>query len=331
MSFKIPDTPEELFRQQGKNYNELSKWFPFIIVAFLLSGTLLTSFYSIEPDEVGIIRRMGKFYQKTNPGLHWKIPFNIDQLNKVKVTKVYKLEFGIRTLKSGVKTQYSTKSYLDESLMLTGDLNVLDVRWIVQFKINDPVQFLFNIRNPEKTVRDVAESVMRMMVGDSSVNEVLTTRKSDINKNVQTKMQEILDLYKSGIQIRKVELQVVNPPDEVKPSFNAVNEAKQEKEKVINESWEAYNKVIPKARGEAEKTLREAEGYALSRINRAKGDAKKFSALWGAYKISKEVTRKRLYLETMEDVLPKTGKIYILDPEGNNVFPLLKLNEGDQK
>ncbi len=328
MDFKIPDTPEELFRQGRKSVDHFNKWLPYILVVVLGVGSLLSSFYSVGTDEVGVVRRFGKYARTTGPGLHWRLPFNVEKMDKVKVKRIFKDEFGFRTLRAGVKTQYSSKSFHEESLMLTGDLNVLNVTWIVQFRISDPVKLLFNIRNPRETVRDVSEAVMRQVIGDSSVSEALTTRRIEINNEVQERMQAILNSYESGIHIETVKLQDVNPPDEVKRSFNEVNEAKQEKEKVINQSWEAYNKVIPKARGEAEKTIREAEGYALSRINEAQGDATKFLATWNAYKTAKDVTRRRLYLETLGSVLPNAGRIYIMEPEGNSILPLLRLKEG---
>lgn len=327
MDFKIPDTPEELFRQGRQSMHQVNKWIPTVVAAFVLLGFVFSSFYSIGPDEVGIIRLFGKYVRTTQPGLHWKFPFNIEKLDKVKVKRIFKEEFGFRTTRSGISSQYSSKSYNDESLMLTGDLNVLDVTWIVQFKVKDPVKLLFNIRDITATVRDLSEAVMRMVIGDSSVGEALTLRRIEINLEVQDKLQEILDSYESGIQIVTVKLQDVNPPDEVKASFNEVNEAKQEKEKVINQSWEAYNKAIPKARGEAEKTIREAEGYALQRINKAQGDAAKFIATWNAYKEAKEVTRRRLYLETLEEILPKAGHIYVIDPENKSLLPLLNLKK----
>ena len=332
MDFKIPDTPEELFRQ-GKDYiPKINKGLSSIIIMLVMGGLfLLSSFYSIGPDEVGVIRRFGKYTKTTQPGLHWKLPFNIEKLNKVKVKRIYKEEFGFKTVRAGIKSQYSSKSYSEESLMLTGDLNVVDVNWIVQFKLEDPVKALFNIRNINVTVRDISEAVMRQVIGDTAVEEALTTRRIEINQEVQDKMQEILDSYNIGIRIVTVKLQDVNPPDEVKASFNEVNEAKQEKEKVVNQSWEAYNKVIPKARGEAEKTIREAEGYSLKRINRAKGDASKFVATWNAYKEAKDVTLKRIYLETLSEVLPKAGRIYVMGPEGNNLLPLLNLSQEGQK
>ncbi len=328
MGFKIPDTPEELLNHGRRRFSEFIKWIPQIFALTVLSGFMLSSFYSVGPDEVGVIRRFGQYHRTTAPGLHWKFPFNIERLDIVKVTTVFLEEFGFRTVKAGVSTQYSSKSFLDESLMLTGDLNVLDVTWVVQFKIKDPVKLLFNIRDPRQTVRDISEAVMRQEIGDSSVNEALATRRIELNLDVQDRIQTILDKYESGIQIENVKLQDVNPPDEVKPSFNEVNEAKQEQEKVVNQSWEAYNKVIPKARGEAEKTIREAEGYALRQINQAQGDAANFLARWNEYKKAKEVTRQRLYLETLEEVLPTANHIYIMDADMKSFLPLLNLKEG---
>lgn len=327
MKFRIPDTPEELFRQGGQNFSRLNKWLPTLIFIFLICFIALTSFYSVNQGEVGVIRRFGKYYTTTQPGLHWKLPFNIDRLDIVPVERVFKEEFGFRTLEAGVKTRYSQQSYDDEALMLTGDLNVLDVSWIVHFKIKDPVQLLFNIRNRRDTVRDLSEVAMRQVIGDYSVNEAITTSKNEINQAVRTNLQASLDLYQAGIQIDKIELQEVLPPGPVKASFNEVNEAEQEREKVINQSWEAYNKAIPKARGQAEKTIREAEGYALARVKAAEGDAAKFTETWNAYKDAKDVTRRRLYLETLGEIIPRAGKIYVMDPESNQVLPLLKLDD----
>ncbi len=328
MDFKIPDTPEELFRQGKKGIYHINRWAPTLLVLAAFLGLFLSSFYQVETDEAGVIRRFGKYQHTTEPGLHLKWPFSIDKLDLIKVRRVFKEEFGFRTIKAGIKTEYSTKSYLDESLMLTGDLNVLEVQWIIQFKVKDPLKLLFNLADPRKVVRDAAEVVMRQVIGDCSVTEALITRRLDINQEAQQRLQEILDSYESGIQIETVKLQDVNPPDEVKPSFNEVNEAKQEKEKVINQSWEAYNKAVPRTRGEAEKTIREAEGYMMQRVNEAQGDAAKFLATWEAYQAAKDVTRQRLYLEAMQDVIPRAGKVYVMDPKGNNMIPLLNLREG---
>ncbi|MFH1478225.1 MAG: FtsH protease activity modulator HflK [Candidatus Omnitrophota bacterium] len=328
MDFNTPDDLLGGAKAKGKQIMpDVAKYiFPgiagFLILVFIFSGL-----YSVGPDEVGVIRRFGKYTRTTDPGLHFKVPFGIEQVNNVKVQYIYKEEFGFRTLKPGIKSQYSQREYFDESLMLTGDLNVLVVEWIVQFKIKDPVKFLFHVRDQKETIRNISEAVMRQVVGDNSVGEVLTTRRVEINQTVQDKLQEILNLYNAGIQVVTVRLQDVNPPDEVKPSFNEVNEAKQEKEKMINEAWEAYNKAIPAAKGQAEKTIKESEGYALNRVNTAKGDAARFSDTWQAYKEAKEVTRKRLYLEAMEEIIPKAGDKYIMDSSSSGILPLLKLNK----
>ncbi len=332
MSF---NSPEDIFRQAkeiidvGKGRKEAPSFFILGATALFLLGLIFSSIYSVNPDEVGVIRRFGKYIATTKPGLHWRLPFNIDKLNKVKVTYVYKEEFGFRTVQAGVNTRYAKNNFLEESSMLTGDLNVIIVEWIVQYKIKDPTKLLFNIRDPRKTIRDLSESVMRQVVGDYSVSEVLTTRRIDINQGVQEKLQEILDSYESGIDVLTVKLQDVNPPDQVKRSFNEVNEAKQEKEKMINQAWEAYNKVIPRAKGEAEKTISESQGYALQRINTAQGEANRFTATWKAYKEAKEVTRKRLYLETLSDILPRAAKVYIFDPKERGILPLLQLEKGE--
>ncbi len=330
-AFRIPDTPEELFRQSQHNFSQLYQWLPTAFFIFVVMLIGLTSFYSIEPDEVGVVRRFGKYVRTTQPGLHWKLPFSIEELDKVKVKRIFKEEFGFRTIRPGIQTEYSRGSYMDESLMLTGDLSVIDVTWIVQYRIKDPVKYLFNIRNPRDTLRTLSESVMNKVIGDSSVSEALTTRRIDINLEVEKHLQTLLDTYQSGIELETVKLQDVNPPDEVKPSFNEVNEAKQEKEKVINQSWEAYNKMIPKAKGESEKVISEAQGYALRRVNEAQGDAAKFLLTWEAYTKAKEVTRRRLYLETLGEIFPKAGKVYISEPKGTGILPLLNLQEGSAK
>lgn len=328
MAFKIPDTPEELLRHGRRNLEHINHAIPFFVLGIGFLALAFSSFYSVGPDEVGVIRLFGKYVRTEPPGLHWKFPFNIEMLNIVKVQRVMKEEFGFRTLRADVQTEYAQGKFEDESLMLTGDINVLDVTWVVQFKIKDPVKLLFNIRDARAIIRDITESVMRQAIGDNSVTEALTTRRMDIDTEVQKKLQEVLDSYDAGILIQSIILQDVNPPEAVKASFNEVNEAKQEMEKVVNQAWEAYNKVVPRAKGEVEKTVGEAEGYAIKRTNRAKGEAAKFIATWEAYKTAKDVTEKRIYLETMQEVLPKAGKKYIMDGKGNSVLPLLNINEG---
>lgn len=326
-SFKDQLNSNDIINAGKKRLPELMKFAPMIIIGLLIAVFLISSLYSVGPDEVGVVKRFGRYVRITNPGLHIRIPFGIEKVNNVKVKYIFKEEFGFRTLKPGVVSRYSQREYFGESLMLTGDLNVVVVEWIVQFKVKDPVKLLFNIKNPRDTIRNISEAVMRQVVGDNSVSEVLTTRRVEVNIAMQKKLQEILDSYDSGIQIVTVKLQDVNPPDPVKPSFNEVNEAKQEKEKVINQAWEAYNKAIPEARGKAEKTIREAEGYALNRVNKAKGDAAKFVSIWQAYMKAVDVTRKRLYLEAMHEIIPKAGKKYIIDPSQQSILPLLRLGE----
>lgn len=301
--------------------------------AILLLAVILlfSTFFSIGPDEQGVVQRFGKYVRTEDSGLHLKMPLGIETVQKVKVEFVFKEEFGFRTLKSGIKTIYSDRNFQDENLMLTGDLNLGVVEWIVQFKISDPRAFLFNLRDVQKTIRDVSESVVREIVGDRSVTEVLTTGRMEVATEVQLRMQEILDTYHIGIKIGTVKLQDVNPPDVVKPAFNEVNESKQEKERMINQAWEAYNQQIPLAVGEAKQTIESAEGYKLNRINRAQGDADNFREVWRAYRVSRDVTRKRLYLETMSEILPKIKKKYVIDEEQKNVLPFLPLEQGGVK
>jgi len=282
-------------------------------------------------DEVGVIQRVGKYVRTTMPGLHFKLPRGIETLTKVKVKYVYTEEFGLRTLRAGVKTEYaSERRYLSESLMLTGDLNCAIVPWIVQFRIDDPYKFLFKVRNVRMTLRDMSESVMRLVVGDRSVNEVISKRK-EIADRVKIKLQEAINESETGIKLVNVELKKTNVPEPVQPSFNEVNQAVQEKEKLIYQAKEEYNKIIPKAKGEAEQTIKGAEGYAMDRVNRAKGDASRFLSLFKEYAKAKDVTRRRLYLEAMGVVLPKLGNKYIIDPDQKGILPLLNLERGGEK
>ncbi|MCK5655468.1 MAG: FtsH protease activity modulator HflK [Candidatus Aureabacteria bacterium] len=311
----------------------MGKFIPFIIVILLVIIGLAQTVYSVGPDEVGVVQRFGKYVANTAPGLHMKLPFGIDRVTRVKITAIETEEFGIRTLKAGVRTTYSARSYLQESLMLTGDLNILDVQWIVQYRRADPVKYLFATRDPGKNVRDVSEVVMRRLAGNYSVDEVLKESRDEIGARAQVEMQKILDKYETGIKVITVKLQNVNPPDEVKPAFNEVNEAEQEKERFINQAWEAYNKVVPRARGEAEKTIREAEGYALEKVNRAKGDTERFLAVLEEYKKAPDITKKRIYLETMSEVIPTAKQKYIIDPKQSTILPLLNIGqkEGGKK
>ncbi len=299
-----------------------------ILIILGLLILFITGLYTINPEEVGIIQRFGKYISTTTPGLHFKIPFGVDKLTKVKVKHVYKQEFGFRTLRSGINTKYSSRDYSNESIMLTGDLNIADVEWIVQFRIKDPVAYLFHIRNIEETIRDVSESVVREIIGDRSFDEVIVLDRQVVAYETQKQMQTNLDLYNAGIEIVTINLKNALPPERVKPAFNDVNSAKQESERIVNEAWQQYNKIIPEAEGKAKRTIEEAEGYAINRTNRATGDADRFIAMHNQYKFAKSVTKKRLYLETMERVLPKVEKIYIVDDKQKGILPLLNLDKG---
>ena len=319
--------PEDIIDMGKAKMSDFSRFTPWIIIGLFVLIGLKGFLYSIGPEEVGVIQRFGKYSRLSSPGLHVKLPFGIEKVTPVPVKRVLKEEFGTRTVRPGVRTQYSPRQYLEESLMLTGDLNILDVRWIVQFKVNDPVRLLFNIRDAVENIRDISEAVMRRFVGDYRVDEALTTKREEIDHLVQQEMQKVLDDYQAGIQVVTVKLLDVNPPEKVKPAFNEVNEAKQEREKMINQAWEAYNKVIPKARGEAEKTIREAEGYSLDKINRAKGESERFLAILAEYKKAPEITQKRLYLETLLEVLPKAKEKYVIDPQQSSILPLLQIGQ----
>ena len=318
----IPDTP-----MQGPPRGLV------IIGGLVLLGAimLLTMFYTVEADEVAVVQRFGKYMRQEEPGLRMKLPLGIETKRLVKVKRVDKEEFGFRTEEPGVRTRYSKGSFLDESLMLTGDLNVAEVPWIVQYRIVDPVKYLFGNRNPKLALRDVAQIVMRSVVGDYTVTEVLTERRAEIEHQVQLKMQELLNLYETGLRVETVKMQGVTPPsDEVKRAFNEVNEAQQEQARKINEAVQAFNQEVPRERGEAERTIAKAEGYAINRTNTAKGDTARFNALLTEYRKAPEVTRRRLYLETMREILPTVKQVYVFDGEQpSSVLPFLDLQRGD--
>ncbi|MFA5256384.1 MAG: FtsH protease activity modulator HflK [Candidatus Omnitrophota bacterium] len=325
MQWQDTPTPEEIINAGKKKFSEFSKYFIWTAVALFIIMGLKGLIYSIGPDEVGVIQRFGKYIRLNSPGLHAKIPFGIEKVTPIKVEKIFKEEFGTGRVDS--PSSINMGENRDVSLMLTGDLNILDVRWIVQYKIKDPIKFLFVVRNPQTIIRDVSEVIMRRLVGDYTVDEVLTIKREEIDHLAQVETQKILDEYQTGVQVVTVKLLDVNPPDKVKPAFNEVNEAKQEKEKMINQAWEAYNKAIPKAKGEAERTIREAEGYSLDKINRAKGEAERFLATLNEYKKAPEITQKRLYLETLNEVLPKVKDKYIIDPRQSSILPLLDIGK----
>ncbi len=302
----------------------LSKNIRSILLGVVAVLVVFSSFFTVQPEEVGLITRFGEFTRIADPGLNYKLPF-FEDVRYVPVQRQLKQEFGYRTTSAGVRSSYAKAGYSDESLMLTGDLNLADVEWVVQYRVNNPFNFLFKIRNPEQTLRDVSEAAMRQIVGDRTVNEVLTVGRAEVSMKAERLIQALCDEYESGIKIEQVVLQDINPPNPVKPSFNAVNEAQQQRETLINEAKSAYNKVIPRARGQAQETIQKAEGYALDRVNRARGDASRFNDLYSEYIKAPEVTKRRIYLETIEDILPRIGKKIVTDGEGNSVLPLLQM------
>lgn len=299
----------------------------YVFGGVLVLVILLTSFFTIDPEETGLVLRFGEYVRSTSPGLNFKIPLGVEQVLKVPIQRQLKAEFGFRTVKAGIQSQYATKPYREESNLLTGDLNAAVVEWVVQYRIVDPYKYLFQVRNVEKTFRDMSEAIMRKVVGDRTVNEVLTVGRAEVALEVQVELQALADQYETGIKVEQVVLQDVNPPDPVKPSFNAVNEAQQAKETLINQAQSEYNREIPKAKGAALQTIQEAEGYALDRVNRAQGDATLFNAIYEAYREAPEITRKRMYLETMNEVLPKVESKVIVDSDVKGLLPLLNLNQ----
>jgi membrane protease subunit HflK len=303
----------------------IKKHYKAIITVVVLFILILNAFFQIDAEEVGVVTRFGKHNRTVTSGLRTKIPF-MEKVYKVAVERQKKQEFGFRTEQAGVRTQYTRTGSVtrDEAVMLTGDLNLANVQWVVQYRVDDPYNYLFQVRNADKTLRDISEAVMRQVVGDRTVNEVLTVGRAEIASKMKALVQDLSREYSLGVQIAQVVLQDVNPPEPVKQAFNAVNEAQQERETLINQAKSDYNKVIPKARGQAEETIQKAEGYATRRVNNAQGDVARFNALYSEYVQAPEVTKRRIYLETMQDVIPKLGDKIIMSEGDNNMIPLLK-------
>ncbi len=312
-SFKMPP--------DWKKYFQIIKY---MVLGIALLILLWMTFFQVRPEEVGVITRFGKYIRQEEPGLHLKMPI-LERVYKVAVERQHKEEFGFRTISSGIQSQYTKQGTSEESMMLTGDLNLADVEWVVQYRISDAYKFLFKVREPVSTMRDISEACMSQIVGDRTVNEVLTVGRIEIATSVQEEIQRLCAEYSLGIKIEQVVLQDVNPPDPVKDAFNAVNQAQQEKETLINQARSEYNKIIPKASGQAEETIQMAEGYATQRVNNALGEAARFNAVYREYIKAPEVTKRRLYLETMATVIPRLGNKIITDEEGNSVLPLLQM------
>ena len=303
---------------------------PIVFLLLLVVLGIYSSVYVVDTDEVGVVQRFGKYAKTTQPGLNFKLPFGIETARLVQVRRILKEEFGFSTERMGQGRTVAVSENNSESLMLTGDLNVAVVPWIVQYRVKDPYDYLFKVQNVTQLLRDMSESAMRLVVGDRSINEVISKRE-EIAVEAKEVLQGELDNAQAGITIVTIEMKRTNVPGPVQPSFNEVNQATQEKEQTIYQAREEYNKAIPSARGEAERVIRAAEGYALDRVNRAQGDAARFAAIYKEYAKAKDVTLRRLYLETLKELLPRLGPKYIVDDNQRNVLPLLNLNQSAMK
>ena len=295
-----------------------------IVAAFIVLQAAAGAFYTINPGEVGIVLRFGQFHRTTTPGLHFKIPY-VEEMTKVDVESVRKEEFGFRTRTATAGAAYDRKGFDMEALMLTGDKDVIEVAWIVQYKVSDPVLFLYKVRDVAQIVRDASETVTRRIVGNMDFDYVLSNREI-LAANARKELQGQLDRLESGVNVLTLQLLDINPPEQVKPAFNEVNIADQDMKRLVNEAEETYNRVIPKARGSAKQIVEEARGYAVERINRANGETNRFQAIVKEYEGAEEVTRQRLYLEAMQEILPQVDQVYVVDAGQQSILPLLDLS-----
>jgi membrane protease subunit HflK len=298
-------------------------------VSAFLAMALLTSVYTVKPEEKAVILRLGRYTATHGPGLHVRLPFGIDQLFKVATETIHQEEFGFRSGGDSNEPVYGHRlTPQEESAMLTGDLNVAEVGWIVQYKISDPKKYLFNTRERIKNMRDVSQSVLRRVVGDREVSEVLTTGRVEIAEEAHRFTQEVLDRYDMGVKIVTIKLQDANPPESVKPAFNEVNAAKQEQEKAINQAEREYNQVIPEAQGKAEQLIRDAEGYSKAVVNRSQGDASRFKNVLSAYRTAPAVTKTRLHREALEELYGRFKEVIIVDKNVNGLLPIYQNLQG---
>ncbi len=322
-----PRTPRPRFRMPGAG--DFVRGFGLIGLVFL--GILAwTAAYTVPSDSVGLVQRFGKYVKEVDPGLHFKWPLGVDSVRIVPVKRQLKLEFGFSTPGATNRTQHRP-NHQEQSQMVTGDLNAALVEWVIQFRIAEPKKFVFDVRNPGETLRDLSESVMREVVGDRTVDEVITIGRQEIEDEALTKMQDLTGKYGIGVSIDQVQLKNINPPRKVQESFNEVNQAQQEKERLINEARREYNKVIPLAEGEKDQRIRAADGYRLKRVNEAEGDAARFNAILTEYLKAPEVTRRRIYIETMQEVLPGLDSKIVVDESAQQILPLMHLQGNEAK
>jgi modulator of FtsH protease HflK len=327
-----PQVPEVDIQEIVRKLKEQYRSLPFsrgpllgLVLAVLLIILGITSYYKVEAEEIAVVLRFGKFIGTAGPGPHFKIPFGVDNVKKVVTGRVHQSEYGYRTAEAGVRSTFVEKGYEQEALMLSGDLNVVNLQWTVQYKIQDPVDYLFRVSGVEKTLDDISESVMRRIVGNRYADEILTVGRASIAEAARKEIQEILDQYKTGLRIVTVALQNVNAPNPVRAAFNEVNEAGQEKDRMINDAQQAYNQKIPKAVGEARQTITQAEGYALERVNRSQGEVSRFLNILAEYQKAPDVTRSRMYLESMESLLGRINQLYVIDQDQKGLLPFFDI------
>jgi membrane protease subunit HflK len=333
------DQPKDLIEQwlAGKRKLSGSEGLPgpggrqlgIVFAAALILWAGYSSFFTVQPEERAVVKRFGSVFAISDPGLHWKLPFGIDEVQLVATERVLKEEFGFRTEETSTTgaSRFAAQQFPDESLMLTGDLNIIQVEWVVQYRISDPVKYLYNLREPLRTLRDLSESVMRRVVGNRIGSDVLTVGRVEIANTAREEIQSAMDQYDNGIRIVTVELQDVVPPPRVQPAFNEVNEARQELERMVNEATRQANEAIPRAEGTAKRVNSQAEGYATERVNRALGESGRFSAVLLEYGSVPAVTRSRLYLEALSDALPRIGSVIVVQDGQMSPLPLLNLRD----
>ncbi|MEM5948401.1 FtsH protease activity modulator HflK [Spirochaetia bacterium 38H-sp] len=317
----------------GEYVNISGREFPikiivYVILILLVIIAIFTSFFTVDAKEESVITRLGRYNRTVGAGFHWKLPLGIEKNYNVPTQEIQNMTFGFRTEKAGIVTVYSDRDYSSESIMLTGDLNIVDVEWIIQYRINDPRAWLFNVEDRTKTIRDISQSVINQLVGDRAILDVISTDRPEIEIQAQELMNDIFTQYNLGIRITTVKLQNVGPPSgEVKDAFEDVNKAEQDMNRLINEGKEAYNKEIPKAEGEAQRIIQEAEGYKAERINRAKGEANRFLSVLTEYRKAPDITRARLYYETLEKILANRDTLDIIDSNLENFLPLKEVGK----
>lgn len=309
--------------------NKLKKFFPIIIVLVIVIFIVFSGLFIVDQTEEGVVLRFGKYNRTLGPGLHFKIPFGIEKSYKVPTQVVQNMAFGFRTERAGVNTVFSNVDYPEESIMLTGDLNIIDVEWIIQYRISDPRAWLFNVENKERTIRDISQSVVNQLVGDRAIFNVIGGDRTNIEDQALLAMNDIFGNYDLGIRITQVRLQNIVPPvGRVQDAFEDVNKAIQDMNRLINEGRQQYNSEIPRVRGEAQAMINVAEGYRSQRVNRAEGEVERFNSVVAEYLDSPEITRSRLYYEMFEEVFKNADNTELIDKNLENIIPLLEVTRG---